>query len=60
MFNFKTCDMKRKIADWLYRFWHDNHTHNWDIVNDTYKLVDKKVLVPKKCRYCRAIEWRNI
>jgi hypothetical protein len=52
--------MKRKIADWLYRFWHDNHTHNWDIVNDTYKLVDKKVLVPKKCRYCRAIEWRNI
>jgi hypothetical protein len=50
--------MKRRIADWFIKFLYKNHTHSWDIFNDSYKLIDKKLLVPKKCKYCQIVEWR--
>jgi hypothetical protein len=52
--------MKVKLADWIIKFLNKNHTHNWEEFGPEYKLVDKKVLVPKKCRYCRTVEWRSI
>jgi hypothetical protein len=52
--------MKAEIADWFIKFLYKNHTHSWDIFNDSYKLIDKKLLVPKKCKYCQIVEWRTI
>ena len=52
--------MKAKIADCFIKFLYKNHTHSWDILNDSYKLIDKKLLVPKKCKYCQIVEWREI
>jgi hypothetical protein len=52
--------MKTKLADWFIKFLYKNHTHNWNVVNDKYRLVDKKVFVPKKCKYCGMVEWRHI
>jgi len=36
--------MKRKIADWMYRFWYDNHTHLWE-----YAKTGSDVI---RCRFC--------
>lgn len=41
--------MKRKIADWFYDFWYNNHTHKWDIHGPK--------MVWEKCRICG--EMRN-
>jgi hypothetical protein len=52
--------MKTAVADWFIKFLYKNHNHSWDIFNDSYKLIDKKLLVPKKCKYCQIVEWRKI
>lgn len=44
--------MKRRIADWMYRFWYKNHTHHW-IAFDPNSLREK-------CRYCGDITNRWI
>ena len=36
--------MKRRIADWMYRFWYKNHTHLWEYVDSNFTTV--------KCRLC--------
>jgi Pyruvate/2-oxoacid:ferredoxin oxidoreductase delta subunit len=47
--------MKRKIADWLYKFWYNNHTHYWIVFTPEQ---DKE-----KCMMCnqlrKTIEWRE-
>ena len=40
--------MKRRIADWMYNFWYDNHTHNWELYEPTMSW--------EKCRYCVKIQ----
>lgn len=37
--------MKQRIADWLFNFWYNNHTHHW-IVFDQNSFFEK-------CRYCK-------
>jgi hypothetical protein len=41
--------IKRKIADWMYRFWNKNHTHIW-VYEPAYvlKLNSENV----KCKLC--------
>jgi len=41
--------MKRKLADWMYNFWFNNHTHSWDKTEPKF--------VWEKCRKCG--EMRN-
>ena len=36
--------MKRRIADWMYRFWYNNHTHLWEMYEPT--------MYWEKCRHC--------
>lgn len=40
--------MKQKIADWLFNFWYNNHTHYW-IAFDPNSLR-------QKCRHCKVIK----
>jgi hypothetical protein len=40
--------MKQRIADWLYKFWYNNHTHHW-IAFDPNSLREK-------CRYCETLK----
>lgn len=42
--------MKKKIADWMYNFWYNNHTHWWDATDQRF--------IWEKCRKCGAM--RNI
>jgi len=43
--------LKRKIADWIYRFWYKNHTHLWEYVEQNYDQANAKV----RCR----LMWKN-
>ena len=36
--------MKRRIADWMYWFWYNNHTHLWEYDEPSFTVV--------KCRFC--------
>ena len=47
--------MKRKIADWMHKFWYNNHTHFW-IAFDPNSLRQKCFL----CNQLRQnVEWRE-
>jgi hypothetical protein len=40
--------MKERMANWLFNFWYNNHTHYW-IAFDPNSLR-------QKCRYCKVIK----
>ena len=40
--------IKRKIVDWMYRFWYKNHTHLWEYLEENYDQANAKV----RCRLC--------
>ena len=40
--------MRRRIADWAYSFWYNNHTHNWELYEPTMNW--------EKCRYCGKVQ----
>lgn len=40
--------VKTKIADWLFNFWHNNHTHYW-VAFDPNSLKER-------CRYCKTFK----
>ena len=39
--------MKRRIADWLFNFWYNNHTHNWIVFTPCWR---------EKCRHCGTLK----
>lgn len=47
--------MKRRIADWIHRFWYNNHTHFW--------IVFTPEMDREKCLWCnqlrQTVEWRE-
>lgn len=47
--------MKRKIADWIHKFWYNNHTHFWSFFTPE---MDRE-----KCLWCNQlrqnVEWRE-
>lgn len=47
--------MKRKIADWMHKFWYNNHTHFW--------IVFTPEMDREKCLWCNElrqnVEWRE-
>jgi len=40
--------IKRKIADWMYRFWYKNHTHLW-VYESVYGTGTH---IKVKCKLC--------
>ena len=40
--------MRRRIADWAYSFWYNNHTHNWELYEPTMNW--------EKCKYCGKVQ----
>lgn len=51
----KQNNMKSKIADWIHKFWYNNHTHFW--------IVFTPEMDREKCMWCNQlrqnVEWRE-
>jgi hypothetical protein len=44
--------LKRKIANWMYRFWYKNHTCLWEYVEESYHHLGYVADAKVKCKLC--------